>query len=542
MSRSRTLLLVAAAGALAAPLALGTSSAAQTDAFAYANYPVGITGGEPGIGFDPKADAALYTGPNAETRRLTWDDTKTPAAMKVVDVTPTTSQTSLDPIMYTDQQTHRTFVSHLVGACSLMSFSDDAGASWTPSEGCGPDVLLDHQTVGGGPYPEGKPPTAGLTGYPNAVYYCAQNGFSGTCARSDDGGQTFGPGTPAYNTPANGAPDGGACSAIHGHLRVAPDGTVYLPNKGCGGVATANNLTNSEFFGGAPAVSVSEDAGQTWTVRPVPGAHNQDESDPSVTFDKAGTVYFGWEDGVNPSETVYGTTSAAKIAVSRDHGKTWSKPYDVSSALGLHNVQFPEVIAGDPGRAAFSFIGTPGIGDDQHVGFVGEWHLYVATTLDGGASWTTTDATPGNPVQRGCISLQGTSNKTVLDAAICDQRNLLDFNDITVDKDGRVLMSYADGCEKDCITNLKSGSSSAIDMVLRQSGGPRLYASSSTPGKPVTAPGDTPPDAPGPSSGGGSPAAPGEHLAATGLNAGLPGLALLLLGAAFIVRRRGRAD
>ena len=184
MSRSRVLLLVAAVGALAAPLALGTSSAATTAAYAYTSYPVGITGGEPGIGYDPKADAALYTGPNAETRRLTWDDTKKPATMKVVDVTPTTSQTSLDPIMFTDQQTHRTFVSHLVAACSLMSYSDDAGATWTPSEGCGPDVLLDHQTVGGGPYPEGKPPTAGLTGYPNAVYYCAQNGYSGTCART----------------------------------------------------------------------------------------------------------------------------------------------------------------------------------------------------------------------------------------------------------------------------------------------------------------------------------------------------------------------
>ena len=212
----------------------------------------------------------------------------------------------------------------------------------------------------------------------------------------------------------------------------------------------------------------------------------------------------------------------------------------MSSALGLHNVQFPEVIAGDPGRAAFSFIGTPGIGDDQHVGFVGEWHLYVATTLDGGKSWTTTDATPGNPVQRGCISLQGTSNKTVLDAAICDQRNLLDFNDITVDKTGRVLMSYADGCEKDCITNLKSGSSSDVDMVLRQSGGPLLYAASAT--KPVTAvpPAGAPaPEAP-PAGGGGTPQSSGSNLAATGLGAGLPILAVLLIGVAFVLRRRVR--
>jgi len=125
------------------------------------------------------------------------------------------------------------------------------------------NTLLDHQTVGGGPYTKTLPTGARLTGYRNAVYYCAQNGFSSTCARSDNGGLTFGAGVPTYNTPANGGTKGGACSAIHGHLRVGPDGTAYLPNKGCGGTLTAGNLTNSEFFGGGPALSVSEDNGDT---------------------------------------------------------------------------------------------------------------------------------------------------------------------------------------------------------------------------------------------------------------------------------------
>ncbi|MDT7536942.1 MAG: hypothetical protein QOI82_527 [Actinomycetota bacterium] len=539
MNRSRVLLVAAAALALAAPLALGTSSAAtSTSAFAYKTYDLAMTGGEPSIGYDRKADAAIY-GAGTKNKRLTWDAA---GKMTIADAKAQTSATTLDAITFTDQNTNRTFVSQLVGACSLTSFTDDAGKTYTPSQGCGPGVLLDHQTFGGGPYPEGRPPTAGLTGYPDAVYYCAQNGYSGACARSDDGGETFGPGVPAYNTPANGAPDGGACSAIHGHIRVSRQGTVYLPDKGCGGTPTPNNLTNSEFFGGAPALSVSEDAGMTWSVRPVPGAHNPDESDPSVDTDKAGTVFFGWEDGINPSETVYGTTSAAKIAVSKDHGKTWSKPYDVSSALGLHNVQFPEVIAGDPGRAAFSFIGTPGIGDDQHIGFIGEWHLYVATTLNGGATWTTVDATPGDPVQRGCISLQGTSNKNVADNALCNQRNLLDFNDITVDKAGRVLVAYSDGCKAACTTDVKSGSSGAEDFVLRQSGGPLLYANSTAAAKPVTPvkAGSGPSDSGSQPTAGAGAGTSGNRLAATGLGAGVPMLALLLLGGAFVLMRRLR--
>lgn len=510
----------------------GAAGAAVVDAPTYQVYEVGHNSGEPSIGYDTKADAAMFTA-GTTTVRMRWD-----AANKLVeakDVSDPDAIDSFDPIGFTDQQTHRSFTSQLTLACSLLSYSDDAGKTWTPSTGCGPATLLDHQTVGGGPYTkEGRPATAGLTGYPNAVYYCAQNGYSGTCARSDDGGLTFPFSSPAYNDPAVISDDayGGACSALHGHLRVDADGIVYLPNKGCGGVPTAGNLTNSEFFGGEPAVIVSEDNGTTWSVRKVPGSHNQDESDPSVAFDKANTVYFGWEDGTNPTETQLGLTSAAKIAVSHDKGRTWSKPYDVSSSLGLHNVQFPEVIAGDAGRAAFAFIGTKGIGDDQHVGFVGEWHLYVATTVDGGSSWQTVDVTPDDPVHRGCVLMQGTSNKNVTDERLCDRRNMLDFNDITVDKQGRVLVAYTDGCVKECVTDPASLKKSNISMVARQTSGPSLYEG--TVAAPVSNPGGG--STPVPS----RPAA-GGHLAATGGRPLLAGLAVLLLASGAVVVRRRRA-
>jgi len=535
--RSTAPLLLVAALAVAAPLATSSQAAPSAQVARYTPYAVGFNSGEPSIGYDTSKDVALFQA-GTKTIKMRWDAKN---KLTTSDVTAPTSKATLDPILFVDQQTSRTFVSQLILVCSLSSVSADAGATWKTSEGCGPDVLLDHQTIGAGPYrPEGKPATAGLTGYPNAVYYCAQNGYSGACARSDDGGITYLPGVPAYNTPANavGDPYGGACSAIHAHLRVAPDGVVYLPNKGCGGIPTGQNLTNSEFFGGTPAVSVSEDNGNTWTVRKVnwpKDAHSQDESDPSAAADKSNAVYLGWEDGINPSETVYGTTSAAKISVSRDHGKTWTKPYDVSSALGLKNVQFPEVIAGDAGRAAFSFIGTKGVGDDQHKGFVGEWHLYIATTLDGGKSWSTVDTTPKDPVQRGCISLQGTSNKTATDANICKQRNLLDFNDITVDKQGRVLVAYSDGCVDACDTDLVSGSKGARSMVMRQASGPLLYRSSSV-APPVRTPvkGGPPPTTSGP----GKPGKPGGSLAATGGAPAVAVLALVLLGGAYLVRRR----
>jgi hypothetical protein len=525
------LLATALLGIVVAPLV--TSSHADTTTPTYASYAVGHNSGEPSIGWDPKAKAALFTA-DTTTVKMTWDAQNRLTAAQ--DVSDPDAVTSLDPIGFTDQKTHRTFTSQLALACSLLSFSDDAGKTWTPSSGCGPGTAVDHQTVGGGPYTkEGAPSTAGLSGYPDAVYYCAQNGFSGTCARSDDGGITFPFSTPAYNAPGvtkTDDPYGGACSAIHGHLRVADNGVVYLPNKGCGGVPTPNNLTNSEFFGGSPAVIVSDDNGVTWSVRMVPGSHNPDQSDPSVAFDKSNTVFFGWMDGVNPTETQLATQTTARIAVSKDRGRTWTKPYDVSSALGLHNVEFPEVIAGSPGRAAFSFLGTPGIGDTQHNGFVGEWHLYVATTLNDGKSWTTVDATPSDPVQRGCISLQGTSNKNIADTNLCKQRNLLDFNDITIDSAGRVLVAYSDGCVAACVNDTKSGSKGAASFVLRQTGGSLLYATDAMP--PVVTDPVTPPAGP--------PSASGSHgtggLAATGGTPALAVLALVLLSAAALLRRR----
>jgi hypothetical protein len=441
------------------------------------------SGGEPTIGYDPKSGGIVYGSVGTETLMKFRG---TSVVQKDISV-PGTHET-LDPITFVDRGTGRIFDDQLLGGCSKMFYSDDSGSTWQQTSGCGPNVLLDHQSVGGGPFH--APLTGGISPtYPNAVYYCAQNGFNATCAVSFDGGLTFSPGEYISNTPTNnpGDPYGGGCSGLHGHIKVGPDGTVYVPLKGCGGTPTANNLTNSEYFGGHPAVSVSTDNGTTWTVHMVKAGHNQDESDNAIAIDKANRVYMAWEDGTNPSTTTFGTRSSARVAFSDDDGTTWSKPVDLSSKLGVRNIQFPEIVAGDKGRAAVSFIGTNAIGDDQHNGFKGpdgnpaEWHLYVSLTYDGGKTWTTIDTTPDNPVQRGCVKMLGLSNKTVTDENLCDQRNLLDFNDITMDGQGRVLVAYADGCSGKCVHDKKflsrdgvNNKTDATNMVMRLTGGKGL--------------------------------------------------------------------
>jgi hypothetical protein len=82
-------------------------------------------------------------------------------------------------------------------------------------------------------------------------------------------------------------------------------------------------------------------------------------------------------------------------------------------------------------------------------------------------------------VQRGCIWMEGLSNKNLVETNTCDdQRNMLDFNDITVDGQGRVLVAYTDGCVEACITLSGKGkmkSTAHVNKVMRQTSGPLLY-------------------------------------------------------------------
>ena len=429
------------AGADLVPLTAPTQPPAGTDPLTFQNVPapngLGGDAGEPSIGANWKSGKTMFQS-GLQTLRVAWDDSVSPARSSWTDVSfPTTSVASLDPIGWMDQRTSRWFSSQLSGTTSLAASTDDDGDTWLPSEGGPLNGGVDHQTFGGGPYapPLTRDPN-GLV-YPDAVYYCSQDLVAALCARSDNGGTTFAPAVPIYTD---------QCGGLHGHVQVAADGTVYVPNKNCNGVQ---------------GVVVSEDNGLTWQVRTVPGSFNGDW-DPSVGTGPDGTVYFGWGDG----------DGHPKIAVSHDHGRTWTNIRDVGVPFGIVHTAFSSVVAGDSDRAAFAFLGSPepsagAFGDNPS--WPGVWHLYVAETFDGGNTWTTVDATPDDPVQRGTICAGGTlgcGNGT---------RNLLDFMGITVDKVGRVVVGYADGCVDACaITGPNSFTSLAT--IARQVSGKRLFA------------------------------------------------------------------
>ncbi len=419
-----------AAALLGAP---GTASALSgTPAFVNYAAPSSLYGasnaGEPSIGVNANTGAILYQA-GTSTLKVTVSPTGTATW---TDVTPPNSVFNIDPILATDRVTGRTFAGGLAGECSALAYTDNDGGSWTPMGNACAGVV-DHETIGSGAWKGSAP--LGST-YSRAVYYCAQTG-NDACVTSTNGGLTFG--QPVVVS--------GACSSLHGHVKVSADGTAYLPNSHCGGKAGGGITSNN---------------GGTWTSYTIPGSTEAATGfDPSVGTTPDNRVYESWE----------GADHHPYVATSTTHGSTWSAPVDLGATMNppIVTSTFQSVIAGDNGRAAVAYLGSTTGGDPFASSWPGVWDLYVSYTYDAGTTWSTVKAT-SDPVQRGWMCADGTT---------CNSgRNLLDFMDVSMSKDGRVVVGYADGCISTCAgpNGTQAQSSSAYATIAYQAAGKGLLA------------------------------------------------------------------
>ncbi|MDQ1695333.1 MAG: hypothetical protein QOJ03_686, partial [Frankiaceae bacterium] len=136
----------------------------------------------------------------------------------------------------------------------------------------------------------------------------------------------------------------------------------------------------------------------------------------------------------------------------------WSKPVKVNRAP--KTTTFPWVSAGDKGRIAVSYYGTPNTGfSPQTVGKTSPWHVYSSFSTDGGRTFSEYRTT--GVMHRGNICTSGTG---------CDAgtRNLLDFFETDVDLRGCLVTTYAD--------NTVAPTSGAVVSYVRQTDGPGLRA------------------------------------------------------------------
>ena len=428
-----------------------------TDANGAPSSSLGLIAGEPTIGVNTKINAGkggdLFYQALYEILRIRFDDSTSPAKAEwEFKDAPTGASTkvSLDPIFLADPDTGRLWAMQLAGGDSLTDISDDNGENWTPAISGGFGSGVDHEGMGVGPYPTSGP--GALIQHPlyqNAVYYCSQDVATAFCSRSDDGGHSWGPIVPIYNSATS------RCVGLHGHPKVGPDGTVYVPNKGC--------ALDTPVIGNGPInMVVSEDAGATWTIRPVPDSAGGlvDKGDPSVAIDKAGRAYLAYQNLSN---------NHMYVAMTDDHGVTFTPSVDVGALAGVNYSVFPAATAGDPGRAAVAFFGSPYDGtftDYQSMNFPGVWYLYVATTYDSGNTWFVANATPEHPIQG---AYGGISNGG-------DGRNHYDFIDCQIDTEGRIIASNSIGCAASCVNNGGPNTFAKLAGVVRQSGGRRMLA------------------------------------------------------------------
>jgi hypothetical protein len=401
--------------------------------------------GEPSLGVSWKSGNAFYMA-GSSTYKIHADDHLAPPAITWSDVSSPYSIFNVDPILASDPATGITFAGGDDTACAVMSRTSDDGESWASALPC--TGVVDHPAVGVGPF-AGTPPL-GASG-PVAAYFCQQYPLANQCSRSVDGGATWSPGVTVRG-----------CLGLFGHIQVAPNGTVYVPSRDC--------YSGGDVFTGTSGVGgfLSRDNGLTWSSYAIPGATWPTRGfDPSVAIGLDGVLFETWSrDG----------DAHPVVATSSDSTAHWTKPVDLAATVDppLTGSSFPTMVAGGPGRAAVAFLGTRHdvkTGTSPYDDKLAVWQLYVATTYDGGQTWSTVQAT-GDPVQLGPISDGG--------VAATDTRNLLDFMGAGVTRDGRVIVGFADGCtERRHCTDPGAAPATSTDAyatVAYQASGRGLFA------------------------------------------------------------------
>ncbi len=408
--------------------------------FVFSN--VGEDGAEPSIGIT-SSGCMFFTA--FEKVMRSCDHGETWEHMNSIFQHPSTS----DPWLWVDPVTDRVFDVQMVGLLTTwIAWSDDDGVNWLGNpHDSGPIPLNDHIKLGSGPWTDEGYGILGGPGvlYPTAVYFCYNKGVGIFCYTSFDGGASFEVGGQVYGLVTT---NGG----LHGAITTAPDGTVYVTPR----VET-------------PTIVFSKDNGLSWDERTM----GQDVGTPNprknseVATDTESNAYHIWVGG---DHGIY-------MSRSTDSGLTWEQISTRVSPAEVISTTFPHTDAGDPGRIAITYLGSenssalntsnidgePWDGNPHYAPSNVSYYLYITyslNALDPEPVFHTIRVTP-DPVQIGSICLNSGDCRDIGGS----NRNLLDFNDLHIDRQGRVYVAFADGCIDSCASSNNSTPEDSRDKL-----------------------------------------------------------------------------
>jgi hypothetical protein len=228
--------------------------------------------------------------------------------------------------------------------------SPDDGHTWTTAD-YQHEFTGDWEKIFVGPP---RPASTGApqpTGYPGVVYMCGNaplevSGPGRACYRSLDGGATFALASyvfPSASSPAD------VCPALAGNTGVVDSqGRTYQPQS----------CANASYL------AVSEDEGSSYTWLPIRGAPtiNGYSGTVQIAVDRADNLYALWIGG-----------DKLELAISRDHGKTWSDPLDATPS-DLHKVTLPALAADGAGHVGITYYATRDSSATALTAYITETH------------------------------------------------------------------------------------------------------------------------------------------------------------------------
>jgi hypothetical protein len=273
----------------------------------------------------------------------------------------------------------------LVALSFRTAYSDDGGATWTPSRGTN-YVDTDRQWFAVGPDdPSTHQPRVYMLFHNLVTGLVSHNMFVAT---STDGGASFGPPVPVTLPPSQAwldlqCADSGGPSNIFVNQKT---GQVYVvfgtrssPIGGCAAQPVEVNVVAATrvWVATAPAAGTSDPtqwhqslavddtaAGKIVSMQLSPGA-----------VDNAGTVYVAYPESINSYPDYDG--GAIKVVHAPADLSHWSVPFTVAPSGGAGHVM-PHIIAGDKGKLDFAYFTGVNQAHGEPL-----WYAEVAQVLDG---------------------------------------------------------------------------------------------------------------------------------------------------------------